>query len=247
MRILGSLTLFFLLTVSGQGEVVFAKMSNWDRRVVARHLAGHSIFLGGMKVDELSISFPHRSYGVELKKLAAGELVSATRVSTLRNIILHGTNVVAETELAISKNPFINGRVQSLRVGPLARSFVDALRKAERLPEVQEKDFELRLLSSPPHFQALWLHRQSEDMFIPISRFHPLTFADLVYGEKEIVHALANGTKLSKILSGSSAVYPSIVGSWGNQKEFFQGGNFEIVRWSTAEGHLLQKRIRGGK
>jgi hypothetical protein len=38
-----------------------------------------------------------------------------------------------------------------------------------------------------------------------------------------------------------------LVASWGNQKEFFIKGGFEILEWDAAKSELLKGYYRGGK
>jgi len=67
---------------------------------------------------------------------------------------------------------------KALRFGALyetcfAKETLEALRKAEKLPQIKKQDYELRFLDIPSvYFVAVWLHRESDDILIPL----PSTF-----------------------------------------------------------------------
>ncbi len=56
--------------------------------------------------------------------------------------------------------------------GPPASRMLQAIRVAEALPQVKQRDYEVRHLNMfpPVAFDALWLHAESDDIFLPIPR-----------------------------------------------------------------------------
>ncbi len=50
-----------------------------------------------------------------------------------------------------------------------------------------------------------------------------------------------------KTTTNSPNLPVDLVASWGNQKEFFLKGGFEILEWDVAKSELLKGNYRGGK
>jgi hypothetical protein len=69
---------------------------------------------------------------------------------------------------------------------------LEALHEAEKLPQVQKQDYELRFLEVPAiSFVAVWLHGKSDDIIIPLPpAFGRKLNAYQPYSEAQIVDVL---------------------------------------------------------
>jgi len=136
---------------------------------VRRELRADPRFLGGWRANELAIAEPHGAYFVGLTDLASGHLLSAAKLGNWRYLLLHGTNAVGAAELKTEEN---TGRVlgfSALEQTRFADETLQALRIAEKLPQIKKRDYELRYLDIPGIlFVAVWLHGKSDDIIIPL-------------------------------------------------------------------------------
>jgi hypothetical protein len=146
-------------------------------------------FFGGLHIEDLTIADPYLSYGVDLNDLASGHLLSAANPWCWRYLLIKGNSAVGDVLLNIEKDgkpPDFNSVEQPF--SPNAP--LEALRIAEKLPQIKKQDYELRYLDIIHHYMAIWLHGKSDDIIIPI----PLTFAPLKayqpYSEAEIIKLL---------------------------------------------------------
>ena len=132
-----------------------------------------------MHPEEVSHSEPHPVYVAGLDDLAEGKLLAAAKQTGWRYLLVHGDAAVGEAELsagtrapkgaksARSKEPQFLG----LTHGPFTAATIDALHAAERLPQIEKADYEMRLLKVPAvYLVALWLHGDSEDILIPLGQ-----------------------------------------------------------------------------
>jgi len=85
-------------------------------------------------------------------------------------LILRGNSVVKSAEIGQRQNDS-DYIFTVLREGAFAEAICSTLRKAEKLPEVRDRDYELRFVRVPTlYFRAAWLHRSDDDIFIPMGR-----------------------------------------------------------------------------
>jgi hypothetical protein len=121
---------------------------------------------GGFRMEELTIADPYQDYYVGLTNVVAGHLLVAAKAGDWRYLLLHGSNAVGAAICANNKN---TGNILAF-TGVYQTDFtLEALRVANRLPQVEKQDYELRCLDIPPIlFVAIWLHGKSDDIIIPV-------------------------------------------------------------------------------
>jgi hypothetical protein len=163
----------------------------------------------GMKADvrpqELEHSEPHPVYVATLDDLVAGKLLSAARQTGWRYLLVQNEEVVAEAELSAAR-PAAKGAkgatksrsskqheltFAGLTHGPFSGATVDGLHAAERLPQVEKDDYELRLLKVPAvYLVALWLHGANEDILVPLGQPPAGLKKNKPYTEAAVIRAL---------------------------------------------------------
>ena len=145
-----------------------------------------------VSVNEMALSAPHQSYHGGLDDLAKGELLSKARLFTWRYLVLHGEKGIAEVRLNADEKAGRLLQFNYVSASVLPEATLIALREAEKLPQVKEKDYELRFLEvRSAHFWAIWLQRESEDILIPINdRFISPLKANKAYSEAEVIKVL---------------------------------------------------------
>ena len=68
---------------------------------------------------------------------------------------------------------------------------LEAMRKAEELPQVKKQDYEFRFLNlAPLSFFAVWLHGKSDDIIIPLPPTWGIWNAYQPYSESQITELL---------------------------------------------------------
>lgn len=127
-------------------------------------------FLGRFSIDQLTISDPIPNYNVGLMDLAAGQFLASARPAgwtclfTTQSGAPAGAAGVIEDKTSSTALRF-NGLYQT----NFTSETLEAMRRAEQLPQVQKSDHELRRLDCPAvHFVALWLHGRSDDIILPL-------------------------------------------------------------------------------
>jgi hypothetical protein len=151
-----------------------------------------SRYLGGYQLEDLTIAAPFRDYSVGLTMVASGQLLHAARAGNWRYPLMHGTNALAAATLIMADQT--NGtalKFAGLDTTAFPGETLEAMRKAEQLPQIRKQDYELRRLDCPSIlFVAVWLHGKSDDIIIPLpdrgNRWH----AYQPYSESEIIKLL---------------------------------------------------------
>ena len=169
--------------------IIRSNAPSGGRQIVCRNIDPE--FLGGARVEELTVAEPCREYFIGLTNLASGSLLSNAKAGGWRYTLMHGTSAIGTAVLNAEQK---TGRVlgfNSLQRPGFAQETVEALQKAERLPQVEKQDYEIRFLNIPAvSFVAIWLHRGSDNILIPI----PPTFGRMnayqPYAEAEIIRLL---------------------------------------------------------
>jgi len=157
----------------------------------------------GMKAEvhpeELHHSEPHPVYVATLDDLAAGKLLAAAKQTGWRYLLAQNDEVVAEAELSEDRRAAKGAKgakprglaFASLTHGPFTSATVDGLHAAERLPQVEKADYELRLLKAPAvYLVALWLHGADEDILIPLGQPPAGLKKNKAYSEAAVIRAL---------------------------------------------------------
>jgi len=183
--------------------IVNPKAPDGGREIVientSRILRSDPRFFEGLKIEDLTIAEPHREYFVGLTNLASGHMLSAATSRSWRYLLMHGTNAVgAATLIADGKNG------NALKFNDLQHPFfpdatLEALRKAETLPQIKKSDYELRYLGIPAvNFVAVWLHAESDDIIIPLPPTYGRMTAYQPYSEAQIIGFLKPDVEKAK-------------------------------------------------
>ncbi len=157
----------------------------------------------GMKAEahpeELHHSEPHPVYVATLDDLASGKLLAAAKQTGWRYLLAHNDEIVAEAELTPERRAAKGKKgakheelaFAGLTHGPFTGATVDGLHAAERLPQVEKADYELRLLKVPAvYLVALWLHGGNEDLLVPLGQPPAGLKKNKAYSEAAVIRAL---------------------------------------------------------
>ena len=105
-------------------------------------------------------------YGIALTNLASGQFLSATKTWG-----------------------YFSGDAFDTKI-------VEALQKAEQLPQVKNQDYEPRLMSiTPILFVGVWLHGKSDDIIIPLPNTFGRWNAYQPYSESQLIQLLKREAK----------------------------------------------------
>jgi hypothetical protein len=143
------------------------------------------------RLEDLAVADPHQSYFAPLTALVKGELLKAASPTAWRYLVVQGMNAVADVELGHGKTLDDNLHFLGLNEGPFAQGTITALHVAEKLPQTQQRDYELRFLTVPAvYLAALWLHSASDDLLIPLAPAPENLEPNHPYSESQIIEAL---------------------------------------------------------
>ena len=156
-----------------RSAIVYPKAPDGGRQIVSEGLKSLSRsisrYLEGHQAEDLTIADPLRDYSFGLTNLVSGQFLSAAKPGAWRYLLMHGTNAVAAAELVVggqNGNPL---KFAGLDTSDFSRKTLEGLQRAERLPQVNRQDYEVRRLDCPSIlFVALWLHGKSGDIIIPL-------------------------------------------------------------------------------
>jgi hypothetical protein len=135
--------------------------------------------------ENLALVAPHRMYTLPLDAVAEKGLGAATPAGW-RFLVMDKDRVVASAELAgdSGENPLLNG-------GPYVGSTAAAIDDMERLPELAEAEFELRILKVPAlYVVAAWLVGEGQ-LLVPLEPAPSFLEPGKPYSEGDFVAALA--------------------------------------------------------
>lgn len=209
----------FLFAASGvDAAMLYPAPPKGGKEIAYHHLSSvpslmRSARLKPVEINEMTLSEPHQTFAVDLRDVAKGELLSNARLFTWRYLVLHGETGIAEVRLNADEKVGPILRFNGTGSSPTADAPVQALKAAEKLPQVKEKDYQLRYveLAGPPFFRALWLQRPQEDILIPIDdRFIKPLKANEAYSEGEVLKVLK--PMAEEILEGFKKAGPGAVG-----------------------------------
>jgi hypothetical protein len=157
--------------------------------LLREHPDGPALSVRGLKIEDLTIAMTHRWYGVGVKDLASGHLLSAaTSGSSWRYVLLHGSNSVGVAQLLADEK---TGKAEKCVALYETDYSTEALRVAEQLPQIKKADYEFRFLSAPAvYFQAVWLHGKSDDIIIPVGPTFNRWNACQPYSESQMLKLL---------------------------------------------------------
>jgi hypothetical protein len=207
------LCLALVLSDNCFAAIVYPKAPDGGQQIVYKY-AGESLqsdprFLGGFRIEELTIADPYEDYSVGLTNLASGQLLSAIKPGGgWTYLLMHGADAVGACGLIADEKTGKALKAGALYQTDFSNETLEALRIAEQLPQIKKQDYELRRLDDPSLlFVAIWLHGKSDDIIIPL----PPTFnrwnAYQLYSESEMLKLLKPEAKkkleiISKELPG---------------------------------------------
>jgi hypothetical protein len=176
-------------------DITYPKPPDGGREIVykwAGDLQRSEHALKNVPIDDVTISEPHRWYGAGLNGVVSGHLLSAATSGSWRYILLHGTDVVGVATLmdadAKTGSPLkFTGLYDSFS----GKETLEAVRVAEKLPQIKKQDYEVRFFTIKPLlFYAVWLHGKSDDIIIPLPDTWGRWTAYQPYSEDEIIKLL---------------------------------------------------------
>jgi hypothetical protein len=147
----------------------------------------HGIFAALREVvkEDLALVAPHRMYSLQLDSIPAKGL-QAAKPSGWRFLIADRERVVASAELADD-----SGNAPLINSGPYVSSTAAAIDELERLPEIADGDYELRILKVPGlYVVAAWLVGE-RSVVVPLAPAPSFLEAGKPYSEAEFLAALA--------------------------------------------------------
>lgn len=140
---------------------------------------------------------PHEVFNLGLDAISSGESLTEARRAGWRTIVLNGTEPIALVDFSAqgSSGETYGGtadpQTASMNYGPFARATVEAMLVAEKQPQVLTKDYLLRVLEVPAlYVLALWLHREQENLYVPLSPAPDELDTRRLYDERELMEIL---------------------------------------------------------
>jgi len=127
------------------------------------------ISLDEIVASKIKIARPHPIHVITAAEFFKDDLLADAKLKGWQFLILSHQSVFASAEVSHADKP---GEMMFtvLRYREYAHPIADALRKAESLPEVQEEEYQLRILRAPGmSLRAVWLSRPGKDILIPIA------------------------------------------------------------------------------
>ncbi len=194
-KLLFCLTLVLSGGLNCSAAIIYPKAPNGGQQAIHEAFKGLSRsisrYLGGYQIEDLTIANPFRDYSIGLTNLASGQLLPAARAGTWRYLLMHGTNTVGAAELMTDPTNSTVLKFAGLDTTDFSRETLEALRKAESLPQIQKQDYELRRLDCRSIlFVAVWLHGKSDDIIIPLPKTFGRWNAYQPYSESEMIELL---------------------------------------------------------
>jgi hypothetical protein len=146
----------------------------------------HGIFpaLRDVVREELALVAPHQMYTLDADAVLSGGLGGAEPAGW-RFLVTDRDRVVASAELAgeAGEAPLLNG-------GPYVASTAEAIDELERLPQIADGDYELRILKVPAlYVVAAWLAGERPTL-VPLAPAPSFLEAGRPYSEAEFMAAL---------------------------------------------------------
>lgn len=148
------------------------------------------VFDGAKK--RFQVARPHPIYTVTAQKVVERRILAGARQTGWQYMILTDESVFAAAEIG-NKEEKDEWAFTVLRFQSSSRPIGEALNAAEELPEIDDTDYELRILRSPGvDLRVVWLHplEGANDILIPIERVPKGITANAKYTEKELTDAL---------------------------------------------------------
>lgn len=148
----------------------------------------------GANKGETSLSrFHAKTYSVTIDNIRKGNLVSSVKCTG--SILLGISGEYGVQELTISEDNKVVSQNKS--DSHLGQKIMAAVKVGQELPETQEHDYEIKVLTIPSlHVFILWLHpdedfrEEVEDLFIPVTDSYGRLQIDQCYKQETLLNFL---------------------------------------------------------
>lgn len=186
--------------------IIYPKAPEGGRQIVYKEAGelhrAHGTF-GKARIEDLIISEPHRRYGVGLRDLASGHLLSAATSMSWRYIFMHGNSAIGLASVIDASAETGNVmRFSGLYETCFAAETLKALQVAEKLSQIEKQDYEIRFLDvMAVYFVAVWLHGESDDIVIPLPPTYKRMNAYQPYSDSQIIRLLKETAECTKSFS----------------------------------------------
>ncbi|HYH10454.1 MAG TPA: hypothetical protein VEK11_25645 [Thermoanaerobaculia bacterium] len=115
-----------------------------------------------------AIGGQHQIYTIPGEAILRGELLAAAQSVGWRYLVMEDGDVIVAAELSGHTDRDLAFAQTS--TGAFVHGMSNAIALAERLDDVQRRDYELRLLRIPAaYFVAVWLHHETDDLLVPLA------------------------------------------------------------------------------
>lgn len=186
------------------GALVLSEVPDEATQMAARYskevlFAEHVVAKGD--VTNLVVVGPHRGYYISLDGIIGGHPLSTATPLSWRYSVMDRTNGCAiVTIMDPDPKSAKPRRFGGLEDGEGVGNVFNGLRRAEKLAQESNRDYELRYFSNfELHFEAVWLHGVSDDIIIPVSTVYQNITLFRPYSEDEVFAALKEEVKSSGI------------------------------------------------
>lgn len=153
-----------------------------------------------------ALTFAHALPLYSAGDLASGKLLVGANLGwggrqSWKYVFLHGTSVVGNAFLLVDEKTGKPIKCSSLGNDAFSEETIEALQAAERWPQVQAQDYEVRLLNDMlVSFEAVWLHEKTNDIIIPLPPTYSRMDAYQPYTESQVIKILEPEAKRDKIM-----------------------------------------------
>ena len=159
-------------------------------QIASSPLSGAKGEVAGVSVGKLSYTAPHQNWYSTLDAVVAGRILADAAPQSWRYLLCEDDRGIGELEVAPNlqdpATPFL-----ALHEGSATQLSLEALSFAESLPEVINQTFEARFLKIPAvGFTAIWLHRDGQDLIVPVTGGGDALATRQVYTELQVTQAL---------------------------------------------------------
>ena len=253
----------------GDAAIIYPKAPDGGEPIVAKYRDSDEFKPFSSRFKGSTIARPFGVYVDEgsLTTLLSGQWLAGTRQAAWRYLLLQGTNCAGGIDLNANEQ---RGKLLkfSQAFSPSKSGFdnstLDALRIAEKLPQVQKQDYEFRYLDMEPNnFFAVWLHGKTDDILIPLPPTYGRMKAGQPYSESQIAAILGPEAQRDSVMwarldaqeQKNHQAYAQAMTAW----EKAHGGNggtisyygmsspFEKVGTNTEIFTLMGKSDQGGE
>ncbi|WP_040808410.1 hypothetical protein [Nocardia concava] len=123
--------------------------------------------LKNARKENLDLSTPHEVFTMSLDDLAANAGLDRAHSVGWRYLVTDGNQIIASAETTPA--PDGTQEVSQFTEGPFVLGTDKAVKTIRRLPQLEKKGYELRLLRIPAlYVMALWLHSPTDDLLVPL-------------------------------------------------------------------------------